>query len=152
MRARENERGVRGQREGGPEEMGLRGKGPEKNGRGDWIRTSDSCLPKTVLYQAELHPDGGFLQVSGKDREAGCPRPCLPAATISQGGGFYAMLSFCAMPECAVQGCRPGWCGSPFAAGRPPRGVVIDAGIKVWRGGHGRASLRWGLPYDSLRC
>ncbi len=26
-------------------------------GRGDWIRTSDPRLPKTVLYQAELHPE-----------------------------------------------------------------------------------------------
>jgi hypothetical protein len=24
--------------------------------RGDWIRTSGPCLPKAVLYQAELHP------------------------------------------------------------------------------------------------
>ena len=31
----------------------------KKIGRGDWIRTSDSCLPKTVLYQAELHPENG---------------------------------------------------------------------------------------------
>ena len=27
-------------------------------GRGDRIRTYDPCLPKAVLYQAELHPDG----------------------------------------------------------------------------------------------
>jgi hypothetical protein len=27
------------------------------NGRGEKIRTSGPCLPKTVLYQAELHPD-----------------------------------------------------------------------------------------------
>src|SRR5467141_2729467 len=26
-------------------------------GRGDWIRTSDSCVPNAVLYQAELHPE-----------------------------------------------------------------------------------------------
>lgn len=26
-------------------------------GRGDRIRTCDPCLPKAVLYQAELHPD-----------------------------------------------------------------------------------------------
>ena len=25
-------------------------------GRGERIRTSDTCLPKAVLYQAELHP------------------------------------------------------------------------------------------------
>ena len=28
-----------------------------KNGRGERIRTSGPCLPKTVLYQAELLPD-----------------------------------------------------------------------------------------------
>jgi hypothetical protein len=28
-----------------------------KNGRGERIRTSDSCVPNAVLYQAELHPD-----------------------------------------------------------------------------------------------
>ena len=26
-------------------------------GRGERIRTSGPCLPKAVLYQAELHPD-----------------------------------------------------------------------------------------------
>src|SRR5450759_2261420 len=26
------------------------------NGRGERIRTSDSCVPNAVLYQAELHP------------------------------------------------------------------------------------------------
>ena len=28
-----------------------------QNGRGERIRTSGPCLPKTVLYQAELLPD-----------------------------------------------------------------------------------------------
>ena len=28
-----------------------------KNGRDDWVRTSDSYVPNVVLYQAELHPD-----------------------------------------------------------------------------------------------
>ncbi len=27
------------------------------SGRGERIRTSDSCVPNAVLYQAELHPD-----------------------------------------------------------------------------------------------
>jgi hypothetical protein len=33
----------------------------KENGRGERIRTSDSCVPNAVLYQAELHPeaDGG---------------------------------------------------------------------------------------------
>ena len=30
-----------------------------KSGRSERIRTSDPCLPKTVLYQAELHSDRG---------------------------------------------------------------------------------------------
>ena len=29
----------------------------DRNGRGERIRTSDSCVPNAVLYQAELHPD-----------------------------------------------------------------------------------------------
>ncbi len=29
----------------------------EKTGRGEKIRTSGPCLPKAVLYQAELHPE-----------------------------------------------------------------------------------------------
>ena len=29
----------------------------QKTGRGKRIRTSGPCLPKTVLYQAELFPD-----------------------------------------------------------------------------------------------
>src|SRR6056300_1457069 len=36
-------------------------------GRGERIRTSGPCLPKAVLYQAELHPD----LVRPLDREAG---------------------------------------------------------------------------------
>src|SRR5512139_1573437 len=33
-----------------------------ESGRGERIRTSDSCVPNAVLYQAELRPeaDGGF--------------------------------------------------------------------------------------------
>ena len=33
----------------GPEQIGI--------GRGERIRTSDSCVPNAVLYQAELHPE-----------------------------------------------------------------------------------------------
>ena len=33
------------------------GQGEWDNGRGERIRTSGPCLPKTVLYQAELLPD-----------------------------------------------------------------------------------------------
>ena len=31
--------------------------GKEGIGRGERIRTSDSCVPNAVLYQTELHPD-----------------------------------------------------------------------------------------------
>ena len=36
-----------------------RGKKFSRNGRSEKIRTSGPCLPKTVLYQAELHSDEG---------------------------------------------------------------------------------------------
>ncbi len=40
-----------------------------KYGRGERIRTSGPCLPKTVLYQAELLPDGvRSTMLSGADR------------------------------------------------------------------------------------
>ncbi len=35
-----------------------------KNGRGERIRTSDSCVPNAVLYQAELHPEADWERVS----------------------------------------------------------------------------------------
>ncbi len=31
--------------------------GQERNGRGDWIRTSDPLRPRQVRYQAALRPD-----------------------------------------------------------------------------------------------
>ena len=31
------------------------------NGRGERIRTSDSCVPNAVLYQAELHPENHMV-------------------------------------------------------------------------------------------
>jgi hypothetical protein len=37
---------------------GQKGRG-ETGGRGERIRTSDSCVPNAVLYQAELRPDRG---------------------------------------------------------------------------------------------
>ena len=46
-----------------PWSLAIAGKGsrdsgiPEIIGRGERIRTSDSCVPNAVLYQAELHPD-----------------------------------------------------------------------------------------------
>src|SRR5207253_914886 len=43
-------------------------------GRGERIRTSGPCLPKTVLYQAELLPDRNPPQATRSRRE---PRPRL---------------------------------------------------------------------------
>src|SRR3954467_10579588 len=39
-------------------------------GRGDWIRTSDSCVPNAVLYQAELHPERRCFKEERARREA----------------------------------------------------------------------------------
>ena len=33
----------------------------KEGGRGERIRTSDSCVPNAVLYQAELRPDGKMV-------------------------------------------------------------------------------------------
>src|SRR3989338_9737081 len=42
------------------------------SGRGERIRTSDSCVPNAVLYQAELHPasQGRFPALSEKTKIA----------------------------------------------------------------------------------
>ena len=47
--------------------------GSATSGRGDMIRTCDSCLPKAVLYQAELHPDNDVFGRSATMRR--CVRP-----------------------------------------------------------------------------
>jgi hypothetical protein len=41
-----------------------------KYGRGERIRTSGPCLPKTVLYQAELLPDRRSGRVRGEAEAA----------------------------------------------------------------------------------
>ena len=33
-----------------------------RNGRGDWIRTSDRSAPSRVLYQTELLPDRAYAR------------------------------------------------------------------------------------------
>ncbi len=38
--------------------------GLDVSGRGERIRTSGPCLPKAVLYQAELHPEYGLTSAS----------------------------------------------------------------------------------------
>lgn len=40
---------------------------PMKHGRGERIRTSDSCVPNAVLYQAELHPELTVLFTCARD-------------------------------------------------------------------------------------
>jgi hypothetical protein len=40
--------------------------GMARNGRGERIRTSDTLLPKQVLYQAELHPDPAKSSISSR--------------------------------------------------------------------------------------
>ena len=43
------------------EEFGHGVRLPQQDGRGERIRTSDSCVPNAVLYQAELRPDGKLV-------------------------------------------------------------------------------------------
>ena len=42
---------------------------PSIHGRGERIRTSDSCVPNAVLYQAELHPDASRLLIRSCNSE-----------------------------------------------------------------------------------
>ena len=54
------------------EEFGHGVKSPWRIGRGERIRTSDSCVPNAVLYQAELRPDGKLVarkHVAGTGRK-----------------------------------------------------------------------------------
>ena len=43
----------------------------KRDGRGDWIRTSDLLLPKQALHQAELRPDGVDGDLEGLDYSVG---------------------------------------------------------------------------------
>ncbi len=43
---------------------------PQISGRGERIRTSDSCVPNAVLYQAELRPDFYYLLFQATSRGA----------------------------------------------------------------------------------
>ena len=40
-------------------------------GRGERIRTSDSCVPNAVLYQAELRPDRNTVLITSGNSEEG---------------------------------------------------------------------------------
>src|SRR3990170_88642 len=42
----------------------------EITGRGERIRTSGPCLPKAVLYQAELHPDIQYVRLTENSARA----------------------------------------------------------------------------------
>ena len=50
----------------------------EQNGRGKRIRTSGPCLPKTVLYQAELFPDRCLKRAEAR-KAGGAYRRAFPA-------------------------------------------------------------------------
>ena len=49
----------------------------EKVGRGEKIRTSGPCLPKAVLYQAELHPVLSRQERLWTEKSAMAIRACL---------------------------------------------------------------------------
>jgi hypothetical protein len=47
----------------------------KNDGRGERIRTSDSCVPNAVLYQAELHPEADLKTGNPvKDAAASCKK------------------------------------------------------------------------------
>ena len=52
------------------------------SGRGERIRTSGPCLPKTVLYQAELLPDRNPHERDGRSLRE--PRPRLDRCGFDQ--------------------------------------------------------------------
>ena len=53
------------------------------HGRGEWIRTTGPCLPKTVLYQAELHPEL-VANTSGQATRRACRvSNCVIAETMA---------------------------------------------------------------------
>ncbi len=49
----------------------------DRYGRSEWIRTTDPCLPKTVLYQAELHSVGraAYIPPASRLGQAGSALP-----------------------------------------------------------------------------
>ena len=53
-------------------------------GRGERIRTSGPCLPKAVLYQAELLPDGGRYPAPERGGRRAKPRSCSRAVDTLQ--------------------------------------------------------------------
>ena len=67
------------------------------NGRGERIRTSDSCVPNAVLYQAELHPEKPTLILA------------MPGTIHVRARGLqlYAGRGFGAIQISAVSHCPP---------------------------------------------
>ena len=61
-------------------------------GRGERIRTSGPCLPKTVLYQAELLPDRSLRQ-PGPTRRQGGPLDA-PFGNFKRQSAVAARLAF----------------------------------------------------------
>jgi hypothetical protein len=72
-----------------PQEMGRNREGIA--GRGERIRTSDSCVPNAVLYQAELHPVTADKSISTAafqcrrttTKSNSCSRACLNSESDS---------------------------------------------------------------------
>ena len=61
----------------------------QMNGRGERIRTSDSCVPNAVLYQAELHPEN--IDVLRTTRTTGS---CTRGLQLYLGSGLRANAKF----------------------------------------------------------
>lgn len=72
-----------------------------ENGRGKRIRTSGPCLPKTVLYQAELFPDRRRFRFLKSD-------PAGQAAAYRGGFSYWQAASdaFFAVSAIAITGGR----------------------------------------------
>ena len=58
-------------------------------GRSEWIRTTGPCLPKTVLYQAELHSESSdAVYIAARFY----PQARSPAHSPARRGGMPAYL------------------------------------------------------------
>ena len=64
-----------------------------KNGRDDWIRTSDPLLPKQMRYQAAPRPDGNDKELKYKRNAANRQRGSGIAECRRTGPGRYESSS-----------------------------------------------------------
>ena len=104
-------------------------------GREERIRTSGPCLPKAVLYQAELLPDGvrrAAQQATTISLEAGLYRARSPRASISETRCFSrprrAILSTNVAPAAAVASAtNANGCKSPAGSAGAPPGPIHPA-------------------------